>query len=92
MNKNAISPSFTMLPEEQFEELKGMITDLHSQKQEEIKIKDYISKENVCKHMGWGEATWYRLRKDEMIKVYRIGKKQYLKVSELEKTLQEGTL
>ncbi len=92
MEKNTISPSFRMLTEEQFEELLSKINDLHDLKQEEIKMKNYVSKQAACDHFGWGEATWYRLRKDGLIKVYRIGKKQYLNIPELEKTLRDGAV
>ena len=92
MLKTTISPSFTMIPEEQFEDLKSKILQLFELKKEEIKMKDYVSKEKACNHFGWGEATWYRLRKDGLIKVYRLGKKQYIRISEIEQTLEDGLI
>lgn len=81
-----------MIPAEDFRRLEAKIDGIFSLKQEEAKYKDYVSKEDACTHFGWGEATWYRLRKDNLIKVYRIGKKQYVKQSELDATLKSGSI
>jgi hypothetical protein len=92
MTEKTMIPSFAVVPNEELEALKKMISELYDLKKQDGKLLNYLSKENVCKHMQWGEATWYRLRKDGLIRVYRIGKKQYVKADELTRALDQGLI
>lgn len=55
-------------------------------------LEDYISKENFMSHFGIKRGLYYKLLNKGSIKVYHVGSKSFLKISEIDKALKENQL
>lgn len=53
---------------------------------------DYVQKEIFQEQYGISNSSLHRYQKEGLLKIYRLGTKQYLKKSQVVKALEEGTL